>query len=155
MLDQAFDAAERGRALPEFHARCGRDRGAFAAADADRQHRAEAAHLPRRDGVTGMRGQAGIEHARDPRMRGELVREQRRALRLRAHAHIERAQSPQQEPRLERPEDRAVLDAVGLDALPGVIVRAVASTPAITSEWPFRYFEAECITRSAPSASGL
>ena len=33
--------------------------------------------------------------------------------------------------------------------------RAAASTPAITSEWPLRYFVAECITMSAPSASGL
>ena len=33
--------------------------------------------------------------------------------------------------------------------------RAVASAPAITSEWPLRYFVAECITMSAPSASGL
>ena len=32
--------------------------------------------------------------------------------------------------------------------------RAVASTPAITSEWPLRYFVAECITMSAPSDSG-
>ena len=32
--------------------------------------------------------------------------------------------------------------------------RAVASAPAMTSEWPLRYFEAECITISAPSRSG-
>ena len=32
--------------------------------------------------------------------------------------------------------------------------RAAASAPAITSEWPLRYFEAECITMSAPSRSG-
>ena len=30
----------------------------------------------------------------------------------------------------------------------------VTSAPAITSEWPLRYFVAECMTRSAPSASG-
>ena len=32
--------------------------------------------------------------------------------------------------------------------------RAKHSAPAITSEWPLRYFVAECITTSAPSASG-
>ena len=32
--------------------------------------------------------------------------------------------------------------------------RAVASAPAMTSEWPLRYFVAECMTISAPSASG-
>ena len=30
----------------------------------------------------------------------------------------------------------------------------VVSVPAITSEWPFRYFVAECMTMSAPSSSG-
>jgi len=33
-------------------------------------------------------------------------------------------------------------------------VRAVVSDPAITSLWPFKYLVAECMTRSAPSASG-
>ncbi len=33
-------------------------------------------------------------------------------------------------------------------------MRAVVSAPAITSLWPFRYFVAECMTMSAPSASG-
>ena len=32
--------------------------------------------------------------------------------------------------------------------------RAVASAPATTSVWPPRYFVAECMTRSAPSARG-
>ena len=32
--------------------------------------------------------------------------------------------------------------------------RAAQRAPAITSEWPFRYFVAECMTRSAPSAIG-
>ena len=32
--------------------------------------------------------------------------------------------------------------------------RAKPSAPATTSEWPFRYLVAECITTSAPSASG-
>ena len=31
---------------------------------------------------------------------------------------------------------------------------AVTRAPAITSLWPFRYLVAECMTRSAPSASG-
>ena len=30
----------------------------------------------------------------------------------------------------------------------------VVSAPATTSEWPLRYFVAECMTRSAPSVSG-
>ena len=33
-------------------------------------------------------------------------------------------------------------------------VAAAGGDPASTSEWPFRYLVAECITRSAPSCSG-
>ncbi len=36
-------------------------------------------------------------------------------------------------------------------AAPGA---AAATAPAMTSEWPLRYFDAECMTRSAPSRSG-
>ena len=74
---------------------------------------------------------------------------------LRVHAHFERAQSAQQQPCLERAEDRAVMAAHLLDARPQHAIRGAASTPATTSEWPFRYFVAECITMSAPSESGL
>ena len=34
-------------------------------------------------------------------------------------------------------------------------LRAKTSAPATTSEWPFRYFVAECMTTSAPSAIGF
>jgi len=44
-------------------------------------------------------------------MDGESLRQDCRARRLRAHAHIEGAQPALQQPSLERPEDSAVLDA--------------------------------------------
>ena len=69
VLDQAFDAAERGGALPKLHPRRGRDRRGLAARDPDRQHDAEAAlHLPRRDRVARVARQARIEHAGDVRV---------------------------------------------------------------------------------------
>jgi hypothetical protein len=65
-----------------------------------------------------MRRQAGIEHGRDRLVVGKTRREQRRAFGLRFHPHFQRAQSAHQEPRLERPEDRAVMAAHLLDARP-------------------------------------
>ena len=46
------------------------------------------------------------------------------------------------------------LHAQRLDALPMFVFGAVASAPPIRSEWPLRYFVAECITMSAPRSSG-
>src|SRR5919202_795954 len=49
VLDQALDAAERGRALPQRDIGGRGDRGGLAPSDADRQHGAEAAlYLPAR-----------------------------------------------------------------------------------------------------------
>ena len=63
MLDQAFDAAKRRRALHNSNGTG--DRGVFALLDPDRQHAAEAArHLLQRDVVTGVALDAGIEHRR-------------------------------------------------------------------------------------------
>ena len=79
MLDQLFDAAERGRSLPQSDPRRGRDRRLGAAAHADRQHAAEAAvHLPARDIMAGMVRQPGIEDGGDGRMIGKPVRELQR-----------------------------------------------------------------------------
>src|SRR5690348_10363993 len=73
MLDQALDAANRSRTLPEPHMRCSRDRRALAALDANGEHAAEAAlHLARRHRVTRKVGQSGIEHVLDERMTAEM-----------------------------------------------------------------------------------
>ncbi len=78
MLDQAFDAAERGRAFPDLDPSRGGDRGGLAVPRAapwwttfyaDRQHAAEAAlHLLRGDRMAGMARQAGIKHFDHTRM---------------------------------------------------------------------------------------
>ena len=121
VLDQAFDAAERGRPFPHLHVRRGRDRRRLAALEPHRQHAAEAAvHLPRRDVMAGMAGKAGIHQRRQRRMIGEPRGEQRRGARLFAHAHVERAHAAHQQPGLERPEHGAVLRPHLADARPQI-----------------------------------
>src|SRR6185437_8766561 len=77
MLDQALDAAERRRALPQLDARRRRYRCSLATLDPHRQHAAEAAaHLLLRDRVAGEGGQAWVEDLLDHRMRGEPLCQQ-------------------------------------------------------------------------------
>ena len=93
----------------KLHPRGGRDRSLGAAADADRQHAAEAAlHLPARDVVAGMMRQPGIKHGGDGRVIGEAGRELHRVVGRGAHAQVERSQAADQQERLERMEDEAV-----------------------------------------------
>ena len=157
VLDQALDAAERGRPLPELHVGGGGDRRGLAALHAHRQHAAEAAlHLPRGDGVAGMRREARIEHGRDARVPREVLRDRHGGGALVAHAHVQRAHAAQQQRRLERPQDaRRAWRAARTARSQCASLRANTSAPATTSEWPFRYLVAECMTMSAPSAIGL
>src|SRR5207253_4932743 len=75
VLDQALDSAERGGALPQLHVGGGGDGDGLSALHAHRQHAAEAApHLPRGDGVPGVRLEARIEHRLHARMPGEVPR---------------------------------------------------------------------------------
>src|SRR5439155_22327277 len=109
VLDQAFDAAQRGRPFPQPDARGSGDRGRLAAGDADAQHAAEAAgHLARRYGVAGMPRQARIEDAGDARMVGEMRRHGSGRAAGAFDAQIQRTHPAQQQPRLERTEDRAI-----------------------------------------------
>ena len=110
MFDERFDAAERGRALPQAHPRGGRDRSLGAAADADRQHAAKAAlHLPARDVVAGMMRQSGIKHGGDGSVIGEAGRELHRIVGRGADPQVEGSQAPDQKERLERMQDEAML----------------------------------------------
>src|SRR5207244_5173199 len=63
VLEEAFDPAERGRALPYFDPGRRRDRRGFAATYPNAQHAAEPAlHLARRDPMPGIAFQPWVEH---------------------------------------------------------------------------------------------
>ena len=119
VLDQAFDAAEGGRPLEH------RDRGrrghrpALTVPMTDREHAAEAAgHLTHRHGVAGMIGQSRVQHRGNARMSVEMTRDQERTFRAALDPHEERTHAAQQQPGLERPQDRTRVAAPGADALP-------------------------------------
>ena len=155
MFDNRFDPAKRRRAFPQAHPRRGRDRRLRSAADPDRQHAAEPAlHLAARDIMARVMRQSGIEHGGDGRVIGEAARELHRVVRRGAHAQVEGSQAPCQKERLERMQDEAVRLANFRAREQRAPSSANESAPATTSEWPLRYLVAECITTSAPSATG-
>ena len=84
MLDQRLHAAEAGRASEQLRACRHGKRFVAAAAHAERQHRAEAAHLLARELVSRVRFEPGIKHALDAAMAMQELREPRRGVRLRA-----------------------------------------------------------------------
>ena len=113
-----------------------------------------ASGAPRRRGP-GAAGRPGIEHRRDMLVCARSARRGAARCAAARDAQEERAHAAQQQPGLERAEDRAGC------AREHLITRfqksssaRVTSAPAITSEWPFRYLVAECITMSAPSSIG-
>ena len=70
VLDQALDAAERRRALPDLDLSGGGDRRLGPACDPDAEHSAKPpGHLAGGDRVSGMGGQSGIQNFGDPRVR--------------------------------------------------------------------------------------
>ena len=157
MLDQALDAAERGRALPQLDARGGLDRRrARRPSPGSTACRRSRRHLALRDVVAGMLRQARDRAPRRPAgARRSAAPVRRRALGRCAHAHIAACagRASAATPRTARGSRRAAR-ARCRSASQNSSARAVASAPAITSEWPLRYLVAECMTMSAPSASG-
>ena len=156
VLDQAFDAAERGRPLPHLHASGAGDGGCLAAPDAHRQHAAEPAlHLARGDRVSGMRCEAR-DRAR-ARRRGDARNARRWPWPRRIDGARARAGSASPaaaaRPRTIRGWRPACVRSRAARSKAGP-VRANTIAPATTSEWPLRYLVAECSTMSAPSASG-
>ena len=73
----------------------------------ERDHPAVVAHLPGRDLVAGVVGEAGVEHLLDARVVGEEGDDGARVLAVLAHAHGEGLEPAEHEPRVERPGDRA------------------------------------------------
>ena len=125
--------------------------------DADRQHAAEPArHLARGHRMAGNARQAGIEHlghARVPReMLGDRAAPSGSCAGRAGTACACRAAAAT--PRSCRAIAAAAARAPSRALPRRVVLRGCVSAPAITSEWPFRYLVAECMTRSAPSASG-
>ena len=108
MLQEAFDAAERGGALPDLDVGGSGDGGCLATLHPHRQHAAEAApHLPHGGGMPGVRGEARIEHRLDSGVAREVLGDGHSAGALVAHAHVQSAYAAQQQRRLERTNNAA------------------------------------------------
>jgi hypothetical protein len=82
-------------------------RGLFPPTEPERHHAAEAGHLPGRDLVPGVLGQARVEHLRDPRVGDQEVDDARGVGAVPVHAHAEGLDAAQHEPRVERTGYRA------------------------------------------------
>ena len=122
MLDQAFDAAKRGRAVPELGFCRDGDRGLRPALDADRKHAAEAARqLPRCDIVTGVTGQAWIVYARNFCVPAEMFGQELSGSAGALDPQIERAHATHQKPRLKRAEGSAGAGPAVDEAFPEII----------------------------------
>src|SRR5215211_322734 len=106
MLDHALHAAEALRELPDLRAGDELDRRLFRL-DEERDHPAEVVHLPLRDLVTRVAGQAWVENRFDSLVGREVVGDLSRILRVPAHPDGERLQAPQHEPAVERARDGA------------------------------------------------
>src|SRR5271166_1226424 len=112
VLDQAFDAAERGRPLPNLDPRRRDDRRFGAPFYAHAHHAAEAAdHLARRDSVTGMPGQPRIEHRDHAGMSQHRLGDLQRRAAGPLDTRIEGAHAAQQKIGFEAAEDRAAAAA--------------------------------------------
>src|SRR5256885_2135994 len=85
VLDEALDAAERLRELPDLRARDEPDRLLLRLGE-EGDHAAEVGHLPRGDLVAGMARQAGVEHPLDARVGVEELRDRACVLAVPAHA---------------------------------------------------------------------
>ena len=162
MLDQAFHTAEGGCAFPESNRCGGRDGCALAAyrtgfrpTHADRQHSAKAAaHLPRRDRMPRKGGQSGVENFLDKAMFRQAAGDALRTVACGANAgksvRIPRVSSHAS----KGPSTPPICARIALIRSHSGDSSRVLSVPAITSECPFRYLVAECITMSAPSSKG-
>src|SRR5205809_3139987 len=100
MLDQALDAAE---GLGKLEERCTRDElhGLFLRLHQERDHPAEVAHLARRDRVTRMCWQPGIEDILYARLPSEPVRDDVRVLAVPPHPDGKGLDAAEHEPAVE------------------------------------------------------
>ena len=106
-LDQRLDPAEAGRVCDQSERGADRIGALGAAADLERHHRPETAHLLRRELMAGVVGEAGIADAGDPGVLGQPPGELG-SVRLRAlDPQGQRAHAAQGEEDLERARDRA------------------------------------------------
>ena len=106
LLDEALDAAEALRELPDLRATDDRDR-LLLASDEERDHAAEVAHLPGGELVSRMAAEARVEHALHPRVPLEVRRDRDGVLAVAVHPHRERLHAAEHEPRVERSGHRA------------------------------------------------
>ena len=111
-------------------------------------------HLPRGDRMPGVRCAGRVVHPFDRRMCGQEFGHLARIRAMPRHARRQRAAAAQGQPGTERRQHRAGDVATMRDALVEVIGRANTSAPPSTSLCPPKYLVVECITTSAPSASG-
>ena len=141
MRDQRLDAAEALAERAEPHGAEEASRG-LVGPEIEGDHRAESPHLLFGEGVLRMVGQAGVVDLFDLRLGREEPRDLAAVCLVALHAHGEGLDAPQDEPGIERREDRprAVLDE---------------AQPLIESEWPFKNFVVEWTTRSAPRSRGF
>ena len=154
MLDQAFDPTQRGRPLPQLYPRGRADCRRISALCPHRQHAAEpAAHLAGGKGMLGASRQTGIQHFFHPRCcdnpSATCWAFRHACLTRRGRVRMPRSNSqasklPRTAPQLFRTLCRRCQYSS---------CRALVRHPARTSEWPFRYLVAACMTMSAPSAS--
>ena len=119
-----------------------------------REHAAEAVHLPLRERVVRMRCEAGMDHHLDRRMRLQPFRQR---LRVSQCARMRRCSVFR--PRRARKLSNGPCTAPTEFCRNATCSASSASSPTTSmpptmSEWPLRYFVAECMTRSAPCSSG-
>ena len=158
MLDQRFAAAQRsgvGEQAALF--RQTRSAASRPPRNCDAEHAAEIAHLrARQRHGPDATGQAGLVHPFDRRMGGEEFRDSLRALRQCRPCAPAASGSPRS---VSQALNGAQHRAGDMAAMRDAVVeqpsrRANTSAPPSTSLWPPKYLVVECMTTSAPSASG-
>ena len=108
VLDQALDAAQRFGECEELGAFEEAARVFEVALELDRDHPTEAMrHLPLRQRVLRMRGEAGVVHARDLGMRFEPLRQLKSILAVALHPQGQGLHAAQREVAVEGPQHRA------------------------------------------------
>src|SRR6266567_3812602 len=117
MLDQAFHAAQTGRANEDFRSFCDGHRRLASTFDLEGEHSTEHRHLALGDFVSRMEIQSWIMHTFDLWMLDQKICDFHPVFRMGAHPPWQRTHSTQNQPAIERRGDRApgILDAA--DAL--------------------------------------
>jgi hypothetical protein len=138
VLDEALDAAE---ALGEGEHADGREeatRGLEVAAQVERDHAAEAGHLPAGEGVLRVAGEAGVEDALDLGVLREEAGDAGGVLWCRSHAQREGLEAAQGQVAVLRPgtAPTAFCRKARRSWRPG---SRPTMTPPTTSEWPPMY----------------